>query len=180
MHRVLLPLTVVLYFTASVRVFGAGANSEEVNEALAAGQAAVNLAKIGHYAEAEKALRDLLRNHEKTLGPEHQVIVAAHGELGATLRSEGKFAEAEKELRTVVALDQRLLGEEHADTLSTRSNLAAVLIQEGRLAEAEQELRELLEISTRVLGEEHPDTLRDFFDNLCRAPSMPRGSTSKR
>ena len=113
----------------------------------------------GQYRDAESILREVLRERERGLGPEHPDTILARHRLAIVLDYEGKNAAAETEYRAVLMLEEKVLGPEHLDTLRTRNNLAGVLVRQGRYAEAETELRALIKVRQKVLGPEHPDTL---------------------
>jgi tetratricopeptide (TPR) repeat protein len=113
----------------------------------------------GHYQQVETVLREVLKERERLLGPEHPDTIAARHYLARALNLQGRYAEAEAEFRHVLKLRTRVLGPEHPDTLRTRNNLANVLDDEGKHAEAEAEYRTVLKLEQKVLGPEHPDTL---------------------
>jgi len=119
----------------------------------------------GNYREAEPILREVLKERERSLGPEHPDSLRTRNNLAAALNDQGKYREAETEYRAVLAVEERILGPEHADTLATRNNLANLLEDQGKYAEAETEYRAVLALEEKVLGPEHPDTLA-LRDNL--------------
>ena len=113
----------------------------------------------GHYREEEPILVEVIKERERTLGPEHPDTLTARHRLAWAFARENKNAEAETESRAVLALRERVLGPENAETLATRRNLAVVLEHEGKYAEAENEYRTVLGLQEKLLGREHPDTL---------------------
>ena len=113
----------------------------------------------GQYSEAERTLREVLKERDHGLGPEHPDTLAARNDLAMALDDEGRSIEAETEYRAVLQLREKVLGPEHPDTAATRNNLANALDSQGKYAEAETEYRAVLALRLKNLGPEHPDTL---------------------
>jgi tetratricopeptide (TPR) repeat protein/class 3 adenylate cyclase len=113
----------------------------------------------GQYQQVESVLREVLKERERLLGPEHPDTIAVRHYIARALSRQGRYAEAETEYRVVLKIKENVLGPEHPDTLKTRNNLANVLDDEGKYAEAEAEFRTVLRLEQKVLGPEHPDTL---------------------
>jgi len=113
----------------------------------------------GQYNLAETTLREVLKEREHALGPEHPDTLRTRNDLAVTLDDEGKYAEAEVEYRAVIELEKKLLGPDHPTTLTTRDNLGGALYHQGKYAEAEAEFRAVLKLEEKVLGPEHTDTL---------------------
>ena len=122
----------------------------------------------GQYSEAERLFRDVLKERERVLGPEHPDTLAARTQLEDALFYQGKYVESEAEARSMLALREKLLGAEHPDTLKARNNLAATLFAEGKYAEAEAEFRTVTKLKEKVLGPEDPSTL-NTRNNLASA-----------
>lgn len=114
----------------------------------------------GKYADAEKALRQVVEVRAGVVGPENPDTLRSRNNLALALLRGGKFAEAEREYREVVALQTKVLGPEDPDTLMSRTGLATALFRQAKFVESEQESRAVLQLSEKVLGPEHPDTLR--------------------
>jgi tetratricopeptide (TPR) repeat protein len=114
----------------------------------------------GQYQQVESVLREVLKERERLLGPEHPDAIAARHYIARAVVLQGRYEEAETRYRAVLKLREKMLGSEHPDTLKTRDNLAAVLDSEGKHAEAEAEYRAVLTVEEKVIGPEHPDTLR--------------------
>ena len=114
----------------------------------------------GQYRDAEHILREVLKQRESTLGPEHPDTLITRHRLATALYFEGEYAIAESEYRAVIVLQEKVLGPEHPDTLATRHNLAGVLYHQAKYAEAEMEYRKVIELKEKVLGAENPDTLK--------------------
>jgi tetratricopeptide (TPR) repeat protein len=113
----------------------------------------------GQFREADRILREVLKEREMALGAEHRDTLSALNQLAMVLYREGKDAEAEVDYRTMVARDNKVFGPEHPNTLGARDNLASVLQDEGKYAPAEAEDRELVKIKEKLLGPEDRDTL---------------------
>jgi eukaryotic-like serine/threonine-protein kinase len=122
----------------------------------------------GHYREEEPILVEVIKERERTLGPEHPDTLAARHRLALAFERQHKHLEAEAEGRAVLALREKVLGPEHPETLNTRQNLALVLEHEGKYVEAGNEFRAVLVLQQTLLGPEHPDTLITR-DNLALA-----------
>lgn len=114
----------------------------------------------GKYADAEKALRQVVEVRTRVVGPENPDTLRSRNNLGLALVRGGKFAEAEREYREVADLQAKVLGPEDPDTLMSRTGLATALFRQAKFVESEKESREVLKLSEKVLGPEHPDTLR--------------------
>ena len=78
----------------------------------------------GHYAEAEKLLRDTLAAQRRVLGPEHPDTLTTMFKLANSIAAQGcdRRAEAEKLWRDTLEARRRVLGAEHLDTLATMDN----------------------------------------------------------
>ena len=113
----------------------------------------------GKYREAERILREVLKEREQALGSEGPETLAVRHSLATALEDEGRYVDAETEYRAVAVLRGKVLGSTHPDSLSTRNNLANALDDQGKYPEAESEYRIVLRLRENVLGPEHPDTL---------------------
>jgi cell division protein FtsB len=113
----------------------------------------------GQHSDAERVLREALKERERVLGPEHPDTILTRHWLAVALDYQGKNAEAEAEYLAVFKLEEQVLGPEHVETLATRSNLTAVLLQQGKYAEAEAENHALIKLEEKVVGPEHARTL---------------------
>ena len=118
----------------------------------------------GKYPDAERLLREVIKEREQLVGQENSETLKARYWLAVVLSVQGKNAEAESEDRAVIKLQEKVLGAEHPEPLRTRKNLVATLLDQGKYAEAEAECREVLKISEKVLGPEDPDTLKMRMD----------------
>jgi hypothetical protein len=113
----------------------------------------------GQYSLTEGILREVLKEREHVLGPEHPETLRTRMDVANSLYRQGKYAEAEVEYRAVRKLLEKVLGPEHPTTQRTGMGVANALDAQGKYAEAEAEYRAVLEIQRRVLGPDHPDTL---------------------
>jgi tetratricopeptide (TPR) repeat protein len=113
----------------------------------------------GQYQQVESVLREVLKEREWLLGPEHPDTLAARHYIARAILLQGRYTEAETELRAVLKSRQKVLGPADPETLRTRRTLATVLGLEGKYADEEAEDRVLVKLYERVLGPEDPDTL---------------------
>jgi tetratricopeptide (TPR) repeat protein len=127
-------------------------------------QRAIATLYLGHYADAETELRQVLAGRLSTLGPDHPDTLTARHYIAAALAHQGKPAEAEVLFREVLARRLDILGLEHPHTLSTRHWIAAVVARQGTPDQAEAESRNVLDARLRTLGAEHPSTLATSHD----------------
>jgi tetratricopeptide (TPR) repeat protein len=134
----------------------------------------------GQYSDAERLFREVLKERERVLGPEHPDTLETRSNLDPSLLYQGKYAEAEVEIRVLLALKEKALGPEHPDTLKTRNNLGGLLLAEGKYAEAETEFRAVLKLKEKVLGPDHRDTLstrRNLAGTLASEARYPEAET---
>ncbi|MEW2164741.1 serine/threonine-protein kinase [Streptomyces sp. NPDC007084] len=121
---------------------------------------ALNLGRLGRWAEAGEAHRSVAAEREHLLGPDHPDTLASRYEVGFTLSRTGHPAEALKEYTQVARVRERVLGADHPDTLAARQEMAYVMGRLGRHFEAHQAYTAVLAVRERVMGADHPDTLR--------------------
>jgi tetratricopeptide (TPR) repeat protein len=119
----------------------------------------------GQYRQVGSVLREVLKDRERLLGPEHPDTLATLHCIARAALLEGRYAEAEIGYRAVLKLREKVLGPENRETLRTRSDLAVAIDRQGKYAQAEVAYRALLKLREKVLGPEHPDTL-SARDNL--------------
>lgn len=124
--------------------------------------------ELGHFAEAERALRQAIQLRQQLASdagpvPSHQYDCAvSHHQLANLLSVHGRLPEAEISYRKALAIDVPLArdyGESPAFRLelaSCRSDLGALHITRSRFEDAENELRESL-VLLRGLGDELPE-----------------------
>jgi tetratricopeptide (TPR) repeat protein len=114
----------------------------------------------GHYQQVESVLREVLKDRERLLGPEHPDAIAARHYIARALWRQARYVDAETELRAVLKIKEKVLGAEHPDTLVTRILLANAALEQARYPEAEAEYRAVLKLREKVLGVEDQQTLR--------------------
>ncbi|MER7707765.1 tetratricopeptide repeat protein [Kitasatospora sp. NPDC097605] len=114
----------------------------------------------GDWTGAAEALRSVLDEQTRILGPDDEDTLLSRRALAHCLGGAGDPEEAARLLSPLPEAYAQLLGREHAQTLHTRQFLAVNLGEAGRRAEAITVLRILLADRSRVLGGEHEDTLR--------------------
>ncbi|HET9895366.1 MAG TPA: tetratricopeptide repeat protein [Streptosporangiaceae bacterium] len=121
---------------------------------------AVRQGERGDWAGARDALREIVAEAERALGPESTDTLAARQELARTTAAAGDPQAGATQLRQILADQIRLLGTDHVDTLRTRQYLAVSLGEAGQHDEAVAILRLLLPDRRRVLGGDDSHTLR--------------------
>ena len=109
--------------------------------------------------EVISVCRDLLRDMERKLGPDHDNVLEARSNLAAALRRDNRWGEAVAEYWLLVQGYERVLGPDHVNVLATRGNLAGALWGAGRVEESVEAYEELLADHLRIMGPDHPDTL---------------------
>jgi tetratricopeptide (TPR) repeat protein len=134
----------------------------------------------GQYSDAERLPREVLKERERVLGPEHPDTLETRSNLETALYYQGKYAEAEVEIRVLLALKEKALGLEHPDTLKARNNLGGLLYAEGKFADAETEFGAVLKLKEKVFGPDHRDTLstrRNLASTLAAEAKYPEAET---
>jgi uncharacterized caspase-like protein len=121
---------------------------------------AVEQGETGDWAAAADALRGILAEQARILGPDHQDTLRTRQFLAHATGGAGDPLEAAAMLRKLLAEQTRILGPDHRDTLRTRQFLAVNLGEAGYRDEAVAALRLLLPDRRRVLGSDDPHTLR--------------------
>ena len=100
-------------------------------------QRALELYRVGRYAEAEPLFQRSLHVREVHLGSQHPDTAQSLNNLAALYRSMSRYAEAEPLFRQALDLNEAQLGPEHPTTALSLSNLALLYELMGRYAEAE-------------------------------------------
>ncbi|NUT49694.1 MAG: tetratricopeptide repeat protein [Saccharothrix sp.] len=118
-----------------------------------------SLGEAGLMDDAVEHFRDLRRQAEQRLGPDHADTFHARHEVAFWSGRAGRHAEAIAEYERLVRDATRDLGRDHRLTLIVRNNLATRRAEAGDTAGTVGELEELLAEQLRVLGPDHPDTL---------------------
>ena len=65
---------------------------------------------LGHFADAERHLRDAVRIRIDSLGRDHRSTLRSRNSLGVVLADQGKLEEARKLLEQTLAARKRVLG----------------------------------------------------------------------
>jgi tRNA A-37 threonylcarbamoyl transferase component Bud32/tetratricopeptide (TPR) repeat protein len=121
--------------------------------------AAVGLARLGRWSEAERSHRAVAEERERLLGAAHPDTLASRYELALCLSRGGRHAEALRAYEEVAAVRAKALGADHPDTLAARQEAAYALGRLGRHEEARQGYAAVLAARERRQGPDHPDTL---------------------
>lgn len=116
---------------------------------------AVKLMNDGRYRDAEPLLRTAVARFEAELGPEHEHVAAALGNLCLCLREQGRGDEALPLYARALAVDEARLGPAHEDVAATLSGYAGCLRDLGRPDDAVPLYRRSLAIWERHLGPDH-------------------------
>ncbi|WP_063797611.1 tetratricopeptide repeat protein [Saccharothrix sp. NRRL B-16348] len=118
-----------------------------------------SLGDAGLLAEAIDYFRDLRRQAEHHLGPDHHDSLHTRNAIAYWSGQAGHHVEAAAEYERVVADSARVLGPDHPNTLTARNNLANRRAVAGDTANTVAEFEQLLADRLRVLGADHPDTV---------------------
>ena len=116
--------------------------------------AAIEQGENGDWAAAAAALREILAEQARILGPQHHDALVTRQYLAHATSGAGDPLAGAALLRKLLAEQTRLLGPDHADTLRTRQFLAV------SLGEAVALLKEVAAARDRLLGPDHPHTAR--------------------
>lgn len=137
-----------------------GAPSARGSGALASRHtAAVGLARLGRWSEAERTHRAVAEERERLLGAAHPDTLTSRYELALCLSRGGRHAEALRVYEDVAAARAKALGPDHPGTLAARQEAAYVLGRLGRHEEARQGYAAVLTARELRQGTDHPDTL---------------------
>jgi serine/threonine protein kinase/tetratricopeptide (TPR) repeat protein len=117
------------------------------------------LSRLGRYNEAEKWLREGLKQSQEIPDLPSQTKIGLEKQLASTLGDDGRYAEAEKFARDAFETSRRVYGLENPETILAMYNLCAILGDEGKYTESEKWNRETLDLSRRVLGPDHEETI---------------------
>lgn len=114
---------------------------------------------VGQKESARELARRILKNEERTLGPDHPYTLAVAANLAGYLRSTENPKDAYSLGHSTLRKMRSKLGKSHPFALSCAVNVANALSDLGRLKKAEALERDTLGRFRRRLGENHPDTL---------------------
>ncbi|MFF2937532.1 tetratricopeptide repeat protein [Streptomyces mirabilis] len=120
---------------------------------------AIALGNAGQPLPAVHLLRQLHRQRDALLGPDHPDTLAARHDIARYLAEAAQLSEAVALLDRLACDRQRVLGPRHTATLVTRSSKARFLREGGDAPQALRLFRELLPDMTAVLGPDHVDVL---------------------
>lgn len=121
--------------------------------------AAVGLARLGRWSEAERSHRAVAEERERLLGATHPDTLTSRYELALCLSRGGRHAEALRAYEEVAAARAQALGADHPAALAARQEAAYALGRLGRHEEARQGYTTVLAARERRQGTDHPDTL---------------------
>ncbi|MFD8076952.1 tetratricopeptide repeat protein [Streptomyces sp. NPDC059718] len=121
--------------------------------------AAVGLARLGRWSEAERSHRAVAEERERLLGATHPDTLTSRYELALCLSRGGRHAEALRAYEEVAAARAQALGADHPAALAARQEAAYALGRLGRHEEARQGYTAVLAARERRQGTDHPDTL---------------------
>ncbi|HET6585346.1 MAG TPA: serine/threonine-protein kinase [Nannocystaceae bacterium] len=93
---------------------------------------------------------------ERSLGPSHPFLAAAHSAAGSTSIAMGRYDEALAHQEAALEIQLRVLGPSHPSTATSRQNLGAALLGLERYADAEPHLVAAVDTLARQLGADHP------------------------
>ena len=120
------------------------------------------------YAEAEKSLREALKEAER-LGPEHPAVATTLNYLGGLYGTQGRYAEVEPLIKRALAIREKALGPEHPDVAASLHGLALLYQARAQYAAAEPLYKRALGILEKARGPAHPqvatslDSLADVY-----------------
>ncbi len=122
---------------------------------------ALDLERLGKYAEAETLLGKAIAAFEKTQSPN---LVHGLNNLALLLSQRGRYGDAEPYYRRAVELSESMTGFEAGAAMAV-ANYASALGDQGRHAQAERLLRRAVDFRERSLGPDHfgtAETLRNL------------------
>ncbi|MGW3270634.1 protein kinase domain-containing protein [Streptomyces kronopolitis] len=121
--------------------------------------AALDLGRLGRWAESGEAHRALAAERSRLLGPDHPDTLTSSLEAGHALSRLGRHFEAHQLYTEVLGGRERALGPDHPDALDCRHHVALNLGRLGRLEDCRTMLEEVAAARARVLGARHPEAL---------------------
>jgi len=116
------------------------------------------LAHAGHYAEAEKNLREALKLQQALYGASHPAIARTLKDLARAVADGGDLNAAIPLMQRAVAMLRELRGSEpYPDLAEALNDMGMLLWRRDDLDGAEKFYRESLAMNRRLLGEKHPE-----------------------
>ncbi len=93
-----------------------------------------------HWSEAERLLREVTSDRERTLGPDHPNTLSGLGQLGRLFIKQSRWSEANRLMTEAVERSARVRGNDHTATATYRYRLGITELKLGRVADAETTL----------------------------------------
>ena len=123
---------------------------------------------LARYRECEEIFRNLLRQDEKELGPDHPKVAIRLNNLAALYQATNRLKEAEPLYKRALEIDEAAFGKDHPKVAIRLNNLASLLKDTNRLSEAEPMYRRALKILEDSYGPDHPNTktVRENLESL--------------
>ena len=116
------------------------------------------LGQAGHYAEAEKNLRQALQLQQALYGASHPAIARTLKDLSRAVADGGDLKTAIPLMQRAVAMQRELRGSEpHPDLAEVLNDMGLLLDESGDLDGAAKFYRESLAMNRRLLGDKHPE-----------------------
>lgn len=141
----------------AIEVRSASDGHDELGVLLDRSAHAAILAGLGREAEAEAAIRDLLPDLERLVGPDHPEVAVALNNLAAIVQGHGDLTLAESLYRRVVTIKAAALGDRSPGLAVALNNLGTVLRRQGRPAEAADLYRRAIELLSGEVADDHPN-----------------------
>jgi len=116
------------------------------------------LVSRGEFEDAEKILRQVLKDQTSRLGSSHPDTLTTLFDLGNALRHQGKYEEAEDMQRREWETSIEVLGERHPETLVSFESYVRTLILNGSYERALPRAKECLDLFLEVFGPDHDFT----------------------
>ncbi len=117
---------------------------------------AVNLERLGRFADAETQFREALHAWEALPAPQPVESAFTLGDLGNLLRVQGRYLEAERLLRRAVSIEERDGGPVQPHLAESLNSLGALYCNLYQPTRAIPLLQRGLAIREQILGAEHP------------------------
>ena len=103
--------------------------------------------RLGHYVEAERLHREVVRIRQGALGERHPLVHATIvGAVAVDLERQGRLTEAETTARSALDTVRSLIGPRHPDISGLVATLAQIVARQGRHDEADRLFKEALEL----------------------------------
>ena len=160
-------LLLTLLIVPSLLTTNLAQDSPELVEAIQLSQRVVKLYKEKKYDEAIPPAKRALELREKSLAPEHPLVVSALNNLALVYMAKGKYADAESTYGKALAAQEKAHGADSAKVADALENLAWARYGRGKVGEATDMFERSLSIREKALGPLHADTSHSLF-NLAR------------